>query len=171
MIKWSSGLARSRDKLETLYLQYHSAFDHQNWWDGDITWGAPNHKVIRHFDHRVLLDHMANWNYYICNITVPMATKLGRVMKYVEGLLTIKSCNALINMIFWGLCNKQKPLHLYYQRVHCHQTWQDGNLPWRTRTHNVTWLFDYVVLQDHFIEKQPYYRFHLGSVIRESNCF
>ena len=171
MIKWSSGLTRSRDKLETLYLQYHSAFDHQNWWDGDITWGAPNHKVIRHFDHRVLLDHMANWNYYICNITVPMATKLGRVMKYVEGLLTIKSCNALINMIFWRLCNKQKPLHLYYQRVHCHQTWQDGNLPWRTRTHNVTWLFDYVVLQDHFIEKQPYYRFHLGSVIQESNCF
>lgn len=35
----------------------------------------------------------------------------------------------------------------------------------------VYWLFDYVVLQDHFIEKQPYHRFHLESVIQESNCF
>ena len=28
-----------------------------------------------------------------------------------------------------------------------HQTWQDGDFPWRSSTHKVIWPFDQVVLQ------------------------
>ena len=32
-------------------------------------------------------------------------------------------------------CDKQKPLYLYYKSAYGHQTWQDGNLPWRAPNH------------------------------------
>ena len=45
---------------------------------------------IKSFDTQVvLLDHVTNKTYYIFTNTVPMATKLGRVLTYNGGLLTI----------------------------------------------------------------------------------
>ena len=40
----------------------------------------------------VLQGHVTNENYYISNIRMPMATKLGRMVTYIDGLLPEKSC-------------------------------------------------------------------------------
>ena len=41
-------------------------------------------------------DHQTNENHYICPTIVPMATKLGRMLTYLVGLLPIKSHDPLI---------------------------------------------------------------------------
>ena len=38
-------LARSRDKLRPLYLEYHIAYGHQTWKDGDLPSADPTHDV------------------------------------------------------------------------------------------------------------------------------
>ena len=79
---------------------------------------------------------------------MPMATQLGRMMTYLEGLLTIKSYSPLITwscIVTW----QTRILYLRCQTAHSHQTWQDGNLPWSAPTHKVSWLFDCVILRDH----------------------
>ena len=55
---WLRGLAWSIDKLKSLYLHYHSVYDHQTCKDGDISWRAPNHKVIQSIDHVALQGHV-----------------------------------------------------------------------------------------------------------------
>ena len=84
---------------KSLYLHYQSAYGHQTWQDGNLPWRAPTHKVICLFDHVVLRDDVTYLNYYIFNATVPMATKLDRMSKHLEGLLTIKS---FISLITWS---------------------------------------------------------------------
>ena len=54
------GLARSHDKLKSLYLHNHSVYSHQTWKHGDLTYGAPCHKVTWSFDHVVLQNHVLN---------------------------------------------------------------------------------------------------------------
>ena len=39
------GHVRSRDKLTTFYLHYHNAYGHLTCPSGDLTWGAPIHKL------------------------------------------------------------------------------------------------------------------------------
>ena len=46
--------------------------------------------------HVVSQDHVTNKNYYISTATVPMATKLGRVVIYHKGLLPVKSHYLLV---------------------------------------------------------------------------
>ena len=55
-----------------------------------------------------------------------MAVKLGGMVPYLKGLLTIKSFNALIT---WSCMVKlQKALYMQYQSAYGHQIWQDNNL-------------------------------------------
>ena len=95
---------------------------------------------------------------------MPMATKLGRVVIYHEGLLPIKSL-----MTFWlrGCARSRFKLKTYlynhraynhpfqtkkylrYPRAYDHQTWEDGNLLRLAPVHKVTWRFDYMDLEDH----------------------
>ena len=96
MIIWSRHLSRSRDKLKPLYLHKNYAYGHQTWQDGDLPWRVPTHKVTWLFDHVVLRDHLASSNYYISTTAVPMATRLCRIVRYFEVLLTINSCWSLI---------------------------------------------------------------------------
>ena len=97
MTLWSRGLARSHDKLKLLYLHYHSAHDHQTWKNSDLPWGAPNHKVIYCLVRMVLQGHVTNENHYISSTRVPMATKLSRMIIYLDGFLSIKSFDPLIS--------------------------------------------------------------------------
>ena len=53
---WSRGLARSRYKLKALFLNYHSAYGHQNWQDGDSPSKVSTHKVTWPFWLRVFRD-------------------------------------------------------------------------------------------------------------------
>ena len=90
------GLARSRNILKTLYLHYYSAYGHQYWYGGDLSWGYPNREVEWRFGHVVWQGHVTNKNHYISTTRVPVATKHGRMVTYPDWLLTIKSLGALI---------------------------------------------------------------------------
>ena len=57
------------------------------WWG---TLLALSHKVTQPFGHVVLQDHVTNQNHYICTTTLPITTKLGTMVNYVGGFLTIK---------------------------------------------------------------------------------
>ena len=58
----SYGLARSREKLEQLYLHYHNAYGHKTWRDGEYhEWFLP----LESQD--------------MSTTTMPMATQLGKV--------------------------------------------------------------------------------------------
>ena len=100
MTLWSSGFIRSHDKLKPLYLHYQRAYGHQTWQDGNLPWWTPACKVTLPFDHVVLWDHVTNWNHYISITTVPMATKLGRMVTYLDGLLSIKSHELLTKLSY-----------------------------------------------------------------------
>ena len=52
-------------------------------------------KVSLLFDRVVMRNHVKNEN-YICTITMPAATKLGRVVTYHEGLPPMKSYDTLV---------------------------------------------------------------------------
>ena len=93
------GLAKPRDSQKALYLHYQSTYGHQTWQVSNLTWGAPIIKVTWFFDHLVLRDHVTNKNYYISTAIVPMAIKFGRMVAYLEGLLTTESRNALITLV------------------------------------------------------------------------
>ena len=88
-------LPRSPDKLEALYLHYRSVYDHQTWQDDDLSWALPTHKITRPFKHVFLRNHVTNWK-HISTAAVSMATKLGRMVTYLEGLLPIKLHDPLI---------------------------------------------------------------------------
>ena len=92
-IKWEQGVgdvikSGLREKLKT-YLHFQSAFGQQIWQYSNLPWWAPAHKVIWHSDHVVLRDHITHQNYFISTATVPMATRLGRMVTNFEGLLYI----------------------------------------------------------------------------------
>ena len=88
------GLARSHDKLKPLYLCYHRAYSHQTMHNCNLPWGAHTNKVThtskvtQPFYHMALQDPVTN--------LVLIATKLGRVVTYLEGILPIKQHNPLI---------------------------------------------------------------------------
>ena len=54
-----------------------------------------------------------------------MASKLGMLVTYIAGLLTIKS-----HQVFSGVLakshNKLKPLYFHHRSAYGHQTWKDG---------------------------------------------
>ena len=69
----------------------------QCWWLPNLAgWWAPAYKVAWPFDHVVLRDHVTNWNDYISTIRVPMPTKLGKIVTYLDGLLSMKLHGPLI---------------------------------------------------------------------------
>ena len=74
---WSRGLTRSREKLKAVYPHYHSVYSSRNWGVGDLLSIWP------------MIDTIKNWK-HISTTTIPMATKLGRVVLYHKKLLIIK---------------------------------------------------------------------------------
>ena len=101
---------------------------HQTWLDRNLMGWASVHWVTRDFDHVVLEDHVTHWNHF-SHTTVPIATKLARMVTYLEGLLPIKSRDTLIT---WS----------------CKITWQtktiishlDGLLPIKSHDSLIMWL-------------------------------
>ena len=49
-----------RRQTKKKYLHYQSDFGLQTWQDGNLPWWAPVHKVIWHFDLKVLRDHVTH---------------------------------------------------------------------------------------------------------------
>ena len=98
----------------------------EGWW---LTRGAPGHKVTWCSDNKALQDHVINENHCISTMIVPMGTKLGRMLTYLDEPLPIKSHDHdLLIPLFtldplktksWG---KLKLLYLYYDIGYVHQT-------------------------------------------------
>ena len=65
-----------------------------------------------------------------------MATKLGKMVTYIDGLTPINLHQPLITWS-WGITCKLKSLYLYCHRAYDHRTWQAGYLPLGVSTHNV----------------------------------
>ena len=57
-----------------------------------------------------------------------MDTKLGRIITYLDGLLSLKSHDPLIT---WSheMTGQTKTIIHHNRSPHCHQTWKDGDLP------------------------------------------
>ena len=151
MTLWSRGILRSHDKLKALCLHSHSAYGHQTWEYVELPWGAPLHKVTEPFDLMVFQGHPTNENRYIATATVPMATKLGRMVTYLDGLLPMKSHDPLIT---WSceITGSRKPLYFHNHSAYGHQTWRGGDLTVAI----ITWTFNHVFLRDHLRNQSVY---------------
>ena len=73
-------------------------------------------------------------------VTMPMVTKLIRVMRYREELPPINLHDPSMK---WT-CEALLQIKYYYQKTHGHQTRQGADLPWESPSLKATWLFDHV---------------------------
>ena len=107
---WSSDLGRSFDQLTPLYLHCHSAYGPQTWFNGYIPWRLLTTKSYKALIMWYCKVTKTNKNHCI-STRVPIATKLGRMMTYLDVLppirvyskpmfhLTIKYCPILWKFI------------------------------------------------------------------------
>ena len=119
LITWFSKVTWQK---KLIYLYYQSAYGHQTWQDGNLTWRAPTHKVKQRLDHMVLQVHVTSKSHYTSTTRVLMATKLGSMITYLDGLLSIKSHDPVIS---W-LCEitwPTKTIYLQYHSAYGHQIW------------------------------------------------
>ena len=125
-----------------LYLHYRSAYGHQTWQGGDLQWESPINKVAWIMDNVVSWHYVTIWEHYISTTRVSMATKLGRMVNYLDLLLPIKPNYPLITWFF--------------------------NIMWQTKTiislpqclqppsYKVIERFDLLVLQGHVTNENHY---------------
>ena len=92
-----------------LYLHCQSIYGYQTWQDDKLLWWSNVYKGTRHLDHVALWDIS---NKCISNTSMPMATKLGRMVTYLKQLPCIK---LLENLVLW-FCQVtwQKKTYLHY---------------------------------------------------------
>ena len=62
----------------------------------NIPWWVPTYKITSPFDDMALWDHVTIKNHYISTATMSMATRLARMVIYLDLLLIIKSYKTLI---------------------------------------------------------------------------
>ena len=74
-------ISKAHDKLKS-YLNYQRVYNQQNRRHDDLPSVTTTHKV--RFRHVVLWDHETNWMRYIQNTKVPLSTKRGNTMTYIE---------------------------------------------------------------------------------------
>ena len=123
---WSRCLVRSHDRLNWLYLHYHSVCGHHMWQDGNLPWWALNmalwlHGVVRsrdnlksylHYhsacDHNTRQDGDLPWGVSTHNFTRPIGCWACDLERSHD---------------------KLKPLYLHYHSTCDHNPRQDGDLP------------------------------------------
>ena len=81
------------DKCKTLYLHFCNIYGHQTSKSGNLPWRDPNFKVMRPFANVVTWQMKKT---YIWPSTIPMTTKLGRVVTYIWGNPPTNSGDLLI---------------------------------------------------------------------------
>ena len=80
--------------LKVLYLHYQNAYGHHTWEDGDLPGGPSTHK-----SHDSLITWFCEVTWQTKNIyttRVSMATKLDKMITYLDEFLSIKSQNCWI---------------------------------------------------------------------------
>ena len=73
---------------------------------------------------------------------MPMATNVVRTVKWLTYFKWLPSKKFITR-------DKQKPFYLHCYSAYDHQTWQDGDLPWRAPTVIVIRPFNHVLLLDY----------------------
>ena len=73
---------------------------------------------------------MTNENHYISTTKVPTVTKLGKMVTYFDGLLTLKVAKDSDHVLFHvGSWDKLKLLNIHCHKPYGYQTWKDGEIP------------------------------------------
>ena len=93
-------LPRPRDKLKQLYLYYQNAYGHQIRQGRGLPWGSPNHKVIWTFN-TWSSEITQKTKRIISPLTIPIVTKLGRVLNYYLRLPPLMSSDLSIMWPTW----------------------------------------------------------------------
>ena len=93
-------LPRSRDKLKQLYLYYQNVYGHQIRQGGGLPWGSPTHKVIWTFN-TCSCEITQKTKPIIFLLTIPIVTKLVRVLNYYLRLPPLMSSDLLITWPTW----------------------------------------------------------------------
>ena len=97
MADWSKGIWNlALQTLKISHLHYHNACDNQPWKGNVLSWRAPANENTWSFDHVVLRDNMAEYSYFNSTTRVVIATKLGRMVVHLDGLVPIKPYDHLI---------------------------------------------------------------------------
>ena len=96
---------------------------------------------------------MTLWS--LVTITVPMASKLGRMVTYLGGLVTIKWNSVLITW-FCKVTWQTKVIISLLSGCLWPPNLKDGSSPWWTATHKVTWPSDFLILWDHVTNQNHY---------------
>ena len=96
MIIWSGGLARPHDKLKPSYFHHHNSYDNLTRLVDNLPWGAPTHK-----SRGPLITKSCKIKWQTKNITSRLSEyqwlpKLGRLVAYLDRLLSINSHKTLI---------------------------------------------------------------------------
>ena len=97
------GLARPNDKVKLLYLHYHSAYDHKTYQEGELLWATSTHKVMWLYNYVVLRVQVTKGK-HIFTTKMPLATKPGRMMTYLERLLPKKSHDHIVTYSCKATC-------------------------------------------------------------------
>ena len=127
-------------QTKTIILRYHNVYDQQTWQDSGLPWGTPARRVIWTLITRSC---KITRQTYISSNTVPMGTKLDRVVTYLKRFLTKKSTDSCVA---WS----------------CEITWQFNIIfsPGEVLGLKVTWLFDHVLMQNHVTNQTHYLHYH-----------
>ena len=139
---------RSLDKLKPLYFLCRSAYGHQTWQDGNLSWWAPTHKVTKTI------------NTWSCKVSWQSKTIISPLPQLLwlpnlaDWWFTLRSSYQFIDMTFYsrGLVkshDKLKTLYFRYHNIYYQQIWQGVDKPWGALIQKVTWSFNHVVLWGH----------------------
>ena len=129
MITWYCRTMWQAKTIISPLLQCPQLSNLLGWW---CTWQAHKYKVIQHFDKVGSQGHLTSKNYYISVTRVPMATKLGKMLTSLDGILPIMSHDPLISwpceirgsLTGWGSACKRLYRHQFLvtsYKTHYHQ--------------------------------------------------
>ena len=124
---------------KSLYLHYHNNYGPQIRQHGNLPLWAPTQNFTWSFNHVAFWDDVTNHNCYNLTTTVPLATKLDRMVIYLEGLLIlfIKPFNALITWSY-KVTRQTKIIIFPLPEIQWRPNLQDDNLPWWAATNKDT---------------------------------
>ena len=111
-----TSFVRSLDKLKPLYFHWRSAYGHQTWKDGNLSWWAPTHKVTKTI------------NTWSCKVSWQSKTIISPLPQLLwlpnlaDWWFTLRSSYQFIDMTFYsrGLVKsrgKLKTLYLCYHKL------------------------------------------------------
>ena len=105
--------------------------------DSGLPGAASAHNVTRPFGHTVLQDHMTILNHYISSSTELIATKLDRMVTYLQWLLPRNSSTVWLD----GLSKSRDKIKCYFPTITAPVATKHGrmltDLPWETYSSKV----------------------------------